>query len=65
MSASVLFHFAFDPASPDRVTVQAAQFDGDGTAELIAIAEVGNRSHVKAFDGPALGLVDSFFAATR
>ncbi|WP_246523457.1 FG-GAP-like repeat-containing protein [Gemmata palustris] len=56
---------AFDAASPARVTVQAAQYDGDPYAELIAIAEMQGRSHVKAFDGPGFGLADSFFADTR
>ncbi|MCI0701750.1 MAG: VCBS repeat-containing protein, partial [Planctomycetia bacterium] len=56
---------AFDVSFPGRVTVQAAQYDGDSSAEIIPIAEVGVRPHAKVFDGPSLGLIDSFFTDSR
>jgi hypothetical protein len=57
--------WAFEAGFPGSVSVQAAQYDADASPELVAVAEVLQRSHVKVFDGPAGGLLDSFLAGDR
>ncbi|VTR91084.1 peptidase s8 s53 subtilisin kexin sedolisin : Subtilisin-like serine protease (Fragment) OS=Moorea producens 3L GN=LYNGBM3L_56740 PE=3 SV=1: Peptidase_S8: VCBS [Gemmata massiliana] len=56
---------AFDPLSKDRITVQAARYTGDPSAELVVIRETQGRSQVRVFDGPNYTLEDSFFADVR
>jgi subtilisin family serine protease len=56
---------AFDPLSTDRVTVQAGQYSGDVSAELVVVRETNGLSQVSVFDGADFSLADSFFAGTR
>jgi hypothetical protein len=56
---------AFPANFTGAVTVQAAQADGDALPELVAVAQVGQRSHVKVFADANGNLIDSFLAGDR
>jgi hypothetical protein len=55
--------FAYDAAFTGGVTVAAADFDGDGKAEVVTGAGPGGGPHVKVFDGASGAVMGSFFAA--
>ena len=54
--------FAYDPRFGGGVYVAAADFNGDGHADIITGAGPGGGPHVKAFSGFDGSLLASFFA---
>ncbi len=60
--AELASFFAFDPAFTGGVSVAAADFDGDGAADLVVGAGAGGGPHVRVFRGATRAELASFFA---
>ena len=54
--------FAYDPAFRGGVFIASADFNNDGTDDIITGAGKGGGPHVKIFDGKTLAVLASFYA---
>jgi hypothetical protein len=60
--AESLSFFAYDPGFTGGVNVAAADFTGDGVADIVTGTGPGGGPHVKVFDGRTGGLLAGFMA---
>ncbi len=60
--AEALSFFAYDPAFTGGVNVAAADFTGDGVADIATGTGAGGGPHVKVFDGRTGGVLAGFMA---